>query len=551
MPLTYTVPTALTVSGILTASNGTISSSVMSVAGQNLSLGVGSGGTAITITTSTLAVALAGNLTINSSASSDTSLRIFRGNLTDYGARITAVYSTGNVYFDCMGDSANTAIYFRLRGDNVSPTTAMLLSSTGTAVSGNFTVGNASSLTLANGARSLTAWGGTGPQLNVEGSVYTDTSSSGTVASAVLSNFSASVLIASNPTTYTNAATVYIAGGPTASTNVTIGSSWSLWTSGPIKSDGDITVTGGYISSFTGAAPITLEPANARTTIKGYAGGWQTWYGFKGTANTFFGGFGAYGNNDVLDRYFIGAAYNSNYAYFDSTGAIINGAIRLIASAGWIATDETQSLNIQDSSNANRRMYFGLNNTVGNGYAMIGAVLGGTDYIPLILQPNGGKVLIGTAINSGDGVLQLASHSTYAGGIGFGTETPLYRVAAGALCLDYIGGGSCSFYFRENQSTKAVIETVGGVFSVGTTTAQNITLKTNSVTGLTIDSSQHSIFAATARTGEYYVSGLPAGTRGMRAFVIDATATTFGSTVVGGGGNKVPVFYDGTNWCIG
>ena len=35
------------------------------------------------------------------------------------------------------------------------------------------------------------------------------------------------------------------------------------------------------------------------------------------------------------------------------------------------------------------------------------------------------------------------------------------------------------------------------------------------------------------------------------AFVTDATATTFLSTVAGGGANKVPVVSDGTNWLIG
>lgn len=38
---------------------------------------------------------------------------------------------------------------------------------------------------------------------------------------------------------------------------------------------------------------------------------------------------------------------------------------------------------------------------------------------------------------------------------------------------------------------------------------------------------------------------------GARAFVTDATATTFLSTVAGTGANKVPVVSDGTNWLIG
>lgn len=37
---------------------------------------------------------------------------------------------------------------------------------------------------------------------------------------------------------------------------------------------------------------------------------------------------------------------------------------------------------------------------------------------------------------------------------------------------------------------------------------------------------------------------------GTRAFVTDATVATFASAVVGGGSNKVPVFYDGA-WKIG
>jgi hypothetical protein len=49
----------------------------------------------------------------------------------------------------------------------------------------------------------------------------------------------------------------------------------------------------------------------------------------------------------------------------------------------------------------------------------------------------------------------------------------------------------------------------------------------------------------------YTVATLPAAPAvGQRAFVTDATATTFASTVVGGGANKVPVYYDGA-WKIG
>lgn len=52
----------------------------------------------------------------------------------------------------------------------------------------------------------------------------------------------------------------------------------------------------------------------------------------------------------------------------------------------------------------------------------------------------------------------------------------------------------------------------------------------------------------------YTVAALPSAATmgaGARAFVTDATATTFASIVAGGGANGVPVYSDGTNWRIG
>ena len=55
-------------------------------------------------------------------------------------------------------------------------------------------------------------------------------------------------------------------------------------------------------------------------------------------------------------------------------------------------------------------------------------------------------------------------------------------------------------------------------------------------------------------TTVYTVATLPSAvTSGTsaRAFVSDATATTFASVVAGGGANKVPVYSDGTDWKVG
>lgn len=58
--------------------------------------------------------------------------------------------------------------------------------------------------------------------------------------------------------------------------------------------------------------------------------------------------------------------------------------------------------------------------------------------------------------------------------------------------------------------------------------------------------------ATTIASHVYTVGTLPTvGTAGRRAFVSDATATTFASIVAGTGANRVPVYDDGTNWRIG
>jgi hypothetical protein len=63
-----------------------------------------------------------------------------------------------------------------------------------------------------------------------------------------------------------------------------------------------------------------------------------------------------------------------------------------------------------------------------------------------------------------------------------------------------------------------------------------------------------SLILTWVRTVATTVSSLPSAATagaGARSFVTDANATTFLSTVAGGGSNKVPVVSDGTNWLIG
>ena len=58
------------------------------------------------------------------------------------------------------------------------------------------------------------------------------------------------------------------------------------------------------------------------------------------------------------------------------------------------------------------------------------------------------------------------------------------------------------------------------------------------------------VVTGTVKTSGYTVATLPTGVTGAVAYVTNALAPTYGSTVVGGGSVTIPVFYNGTNWIV-
>ena len=135
--------------------------------------------------------------------------------------------------------------------------------------------------------------------------------------------------------------------------------------------------------------------------------------------------------------------------------------------------------------------------------------VGGASTYPLLLQPSGSSVLLGTTTDSGNGKLQLATHSTSAGGIGFGTDTSLYRQGAGVLTgVEGYGLGTGSALAQGlsrsgNNTTLAAAST--GTVNIGTGADGTIyaifaqtttTLKSNGTTALTLDSSQQAKFSS-------------------------------------------------------
>lgn len=149
------------------------------------------------------------------------------------------------------------------------------------------------------------------------------------------------------------------------------------------------------------------------------------------------------------------------------------------------------------------------------------------------------------------------------------TLTALAALVTAADKLIYATGADAFALADLTAAGRAILDdadasaqrTTLGLGTIATQAANNV-----SITGGAIDATP--IGATTPSTGKFssvestsyvksastVVASLPAaGTAGAgaRHFVTDATATTFLSTVAGGGANKVPVVSDGTNWLIG
>jgi len=79
------------------------------------------------------------------------------------------------------------------------------------------------------GGKSAGAWTTLGIALREQAATYTDTSSTGTVATTVINSIAQPTLAASSVTTYTDAATFYIANAPAAGANVTITNPYAIY----------------------------------------------------------------------------------------------------------------------------------------------------------------------------------------------------------------------------------------------------------------------------------------------------------------------------------
>ncbi len=173
----------------------------------------------------------------------------------------------------------------------------------------------------------------------------------------------------------------------------------------------------------------------------------------------------------------------------------------------------------------------------------------------------GNAAIGGTATSSAKLQISSGTPGTAADGIQFGdgpTNINLYRLNSTTLkCDGYIYGGTGIGGTTAQFNTAYPLSSVDLAIRTRGGAANNIVFSSNGTTpGETMrcTGTGHVQVSGTVRTSSYTVSALPSAATvgaGARAFVTDATATTFASTVAGGGTNKVPVVSDGTNWIIG
>jgi hypothetical protein len=131
-------------------------------------------------------------------------------------------------------------------------------------------------------------------------------------------------------------------------------------------------------------------------------------------------------------------------------------------------------------------------------YGKVSAINRGVGNFPLALNPEGGSVLVNTTTNSGNGAIQLATHTTSAGGIGFGTDTSLFRTAAGEVGLDALSGTATVFGLRVAGTRKSYLYWENGTSTLtlaAEAASSSLKFLSANALALTLDSSQNATFA--------------------------------------------------------
>ena len=200
-------------------------------------------------------------------------------------------------------------------------------------------------------------------------------------------------------------------------------------------------------------------------------------------------------------------AYNPTFGgNLTVSGSIVNqnGIIQSTLAAGALISSLSTNNNavhgfqISGSGTGSRDWRLEQGRAGANSFSISNATGGLTT--PLIVNGATDNILIGcssASSDSGNGKLQLATHTSSAGGIGFGTETSLYRYGGGILGLDHIGGSVPGLTLLANGTRIISIYGASNSLYLDTFNAAGaMYLRTGAqTTALTLDSSQNATFA--------------------------------------------------------
>lgn len=101
--------------------------------------------------------------------------------------------------------------------------------------------------------------------------------------------------------------------------------------------------------------------------------------------------------------------------------------------------------------------------------------------------PTSGNLLLGTTTDSSNGKLQLATHTTSAGGIAWGTEWSLFR--SGALTMELNTTGAQNILYFQTAGTRRASTGTDGTNMFVSSSGGSVILQANGATGLTLDTS--------------------------------------------------------------
>ena len=168
-------------------------------------------------------------------------VRIFNSSTGD----ASMVFTAGSQSVTMGIDNSDSDVFKWSFGTGLSAGAVMSLN----AATGFVGVGtsNSSSVLEVFGSQTSASWGKQGIQFNALGGLFTDTTSSGTIAAQVINSFQAPTMSTlAVPFTVTDAANVYIEDAPTISVPLTATNNWALWVdAGDVKIDGNLAIGAG------------------------------------------------------------------------------------------------------------------------------------------------------------------------------------------------------------------------------------------------------------------------------------------------------------------